>query len=413
MSLRRTTSNPTVVGLLFALALLMAACGSEAGDPSGEASPDAAGTNGEAASPTADDTAGEDAAGESAASCGDSEEWDQLLAAAQDEGEVNVFGPPNPHLREVLPAAFQEAFDIQVNYEGGRTGEFAARMAAERDADVHNQDVILGGANSLYNTIWENGWLGDLRSKLVGEELFEDDNWAIGTMPWMDPDESTILRLSDFVIPTVFINTDLVSESEIEVWEDLLDPKFKGLIVAEDPRESGSGANVPAEFYRQDHLGEDAIRELYLGQEVTVLADSAQAVEDLARGRYHVALAVNPHVIEIARADGLPLDSLIPQDTDKNRSAAYGLMGVAEPAAHPHAAALMANWLACPEGNKIWNEANFTPSSRADVTIESARYEAVNSEESYFDHFAWEHVYGPDALFSQVRDLMIDVLGER
>ena len=39
-------------------------------------------------------------------------------------------------------------------------------------------------------------------------------------------------------------------------------------------------------------------------------------------------------------------------------SAGYGELGLMAKAAHPAAAKLFANWLLCPDGNTVWNEAN-------------------------------------------------------
>ena len=142
--------------LLAVLALFAAACGGDGGTEA--AAPDQPEQQEPAQEAPTADAAGEETPGEEspadggggddgvAPSCGGSEEWDALVAAAQEEGEVVLSGPSTQAVRENLPPAFEEAFGIKMTYDGGRTSETAARMAGERAAGVYSTDVFLGGS---------------------------------------------------------------------------------------------------------------------------------------------------------------------------------------------------------------------------------------------------------------------------
>src|SRR3712207_1054410 len=60
------------------------------------------------------------------------QQWNDLVAAARQEGPLIVLGPPTPELRRRLPEAFQQRFGITVEYTGQASGDFAARLASER-----------------------------------------------------------------------------------------------------------------------------------------------------------------------------------------------------------------------------------------------------------------------------------------
>jgi iron(III) transport system substrate-binding protein len=299
-------------------------------------------------------------------SCGGTAEWDDLVKAAQEEGEVVISGPADTEVSDLLPAAFEDAFGVEVTYVGGSSSELAAKLDAERAADTYSHDVFLGGANTFYTVFYAQKWLADLDDVLIGENLREGDNWVTGEISFEDPDGDKILRISDFQATMLLVNSDLAGD--VDEWNDLLDPAFTGKVASLDPRIPGSAANTASQI--ADVLGRDFVSELYAGQEVAILSDSRQAVDDLARGRYSAVIGPTEADGDEALDLGLPVEWVIPTDAPQHRTASFGLMAVAEPAAHPNAAALMANWLACPQGNEIWTNASGFPSARSDVAIQ-------------------------------------------
>ncbi|HZJ03031.1 MAG TPA: extracellular solute-binding protein [Thermoleophilia bacterium] len=407
----------TRIGALVAvLALFVAACGGEGDSPASAPGTQAPADESPALGATPDDPAettanDEPVDGDVAASCGGSQEWDALVAAAQEEGEVVLNGPATAAVRETLPPAFEEEFGIQMSYDGGRSSEVASRMTAERAAGIHSTDVFLGGAGTMYRTFYGEGMIADLRQLLVGDEIYQDENWAVGSVPFQDPEETYILRISDYESPAVMVNTDSEA-SDVTTWQELLEPSLKGQIVILDPRESGGGNNASALL--METFGEEFVRELYVGQEPTIVTDDRQAVDDLARGRYSVGIALQNQQGDEAIEQGLPIAYVSPTDAPAPRTAGYGLMAVSEPAAHPNAAALLANWLACPEGNKLWTESQNYPSARADVELEDpppyVAERVIEPGREYFDNFGYEF---RTTTFLEVEEYMIELLGER
>src|SRR2546425_3771541 len=72
--------------------------------------------------------------------------WDKVLSAAKKESKVVVWGPPGELIRGAMVQGFTKAFpEIAIEYSGGRGGEQATKLKAERDGGVYSVDVILSG----------------------------------------------------------------------------------------------------------------------------------------------------------------------------------------------------------------------------------------------------------------------------
>ena len=75
--------------------------------------------------------------------------WEKVLSEAKKEGKVVVFGPPGELIRDAMTQGFKRAFpDIVIEYSGGRSGEQATKLKAERDAGIYSGDIFLGGTTT-------------------------------------------------------------------------------------------------------------------------------------------------------------------------------------------------------------------------------------------------------------------------
>jgi iron(III) transport system substrate-binding protein len=332
---------------------------------------------------------------------------DPLVEAAREEGEVVMSGPPDPTVRKELPAAFEDAYGVQLNYVGGRGSEISAKLKSERAAGIYSQDVFVGGGDTMANTYHASGWLVPL-SEVIPEETLSGTDWVRGDVPWVDAEES-ILKLSEYVAMPYVINTEKVDEDEVPTYKELLDPRFKGEIIIGDPTTSGGGANDVGMFMAADGYGEEFVKDLYLGQEPQFTTEDRQAVDALAQGKYSIGQSLNQADVDRAIADGLPLKIVLPEDGMMQVTSGYGLLAVADKAPHPNAAKLLATWLACKDGNAAWNEAYGSLSTRSDVPKPEAAgdYQVVQPGIDYFDTYSWEYLTeGKAAAKAQIKELL-------
>lgn len=330
----------------------------------------------------------------------------QLAQDARDEGEVVMTGTPDGTVRTDVPAAFEEAYGVRVDYIGGRNSEIAARLRSEREAGVYTHDVFAGGGNTMSNTYYGEEWLASLRD-VLDPALLEPGNWRGGGPKWVDPEQSTILQLSNYVDSGVVVNTDEVEEGELESYEDLLDPQWRGKIVSDDPR--GSGGAIYDVGALEQALGRDFVEALYVDQEPTLLTDHRQALDDIARGRYVIGLSLQNAATVEAVADGLPVEEIELEGAPPVITGGTSQLALNNRAPHPNAAALLVNWLVCRQGSSVWMNALQLPSARADVPVPEG-LEATLPEEGgqYYDSSNWE-VLTQDV--ARLEDMMVELLG--
>src|SRR5712692_9699403 len=121
-------SGMRLVAVLSLVALALAGCGPTA----------SSGTVAPAAQPAAGPSASAPAAGapSAAASAGDRAAapagWDEMVAAAKQEGRLVISAPANTIWREQLTAFQKDYPEIQVEYTGGNSRDFWPRVAQER-----------------------------------------------------------------------------------------------------------------------------------------------------------------------------------------------------------------------------------------------------------------------------------------
>ena len=210
--------------------------------------------------------------------------WDSMVAAAKREGQVVLAGPPDPNTRNKLPAAIQQAFGIQVQYLSQNSSQIAARMQSERASNQYALDLMLAGADTVYNTLVARSWLDPLKPALLMPGVADASKWKTGG-PWFrDTKKDTVLQLFNTVTATITLNTQFVQATDIPTAQALLDPKWKGKIASFDPSVNGIGLPVGAALYLSK--GADFMSKLYVGQKVALTQDYKQIADWVAHGSY-------------------------------------------------------------------------------------------------------------------------------
>ncbi|MGW4464773.1 ABC transporter substrate-binding protein [Micromonospora sp. NPDC004704] len=330
---------------------------------------------------------------------------DPLVAAARQEGTVVMSGPPDATVRQKLPAAFEEAYGVPVDYIGTGGSDNAARLRSERQAGIYSQDVFLGGGETMANTYAASNWLAPLTDVLPAD-ILAGDQWRGGKVPFVDPN-SRILKISEYVALPLVINTDLVKPGEISTWKDLLDPKWRGKIAMIDPRRSGGAVYNVGMFLADAGYGESFVQQLYHDQQPVLLTESRQGVDDVARGKYPIGIAFGQADVDTAMADKLPIEVVVPDLLQV--TSGFGFLAVADKMPHPNAGKLLASWLACQGGNAVWNDAYGSISTRTDVTpaADTPKWQIPDPAVTYFNASSWEFLSsGRNAATEKVKSVI-------
>jgi iron(III) transport system substrate-binding protein len=337
-------------------------------------------------------TAADAAAAQTAVAPADWEQqWNELIAGARREGKVVVLAPPDPEVRQALPAAFKNRFGVSLEYIGGRSNESSAKLRTERSAGMYTVDVALSGIQTMATIFHRENMLDPLLPVLILPEVLDGSKWKKGKLWFMDPEQKYILRLFNTLGTLFFVNTRLVKPGEIVNAKDLLDPKWKGKIITHDPTAPGAGSNDAARFYAQ--FGEDFLKKFYVDQKPMISRDRRQVTDALIHGTYAIAFGASSDDLTDLIKEGFPLKAVdtLP-DMPGGTSAGIGEVALLKNAPHPNAAKLFINWIASKEGLEALSRSRRDAVTRNDIDELSYLDHALVPRPGveYFDTYDWE-----------------------
>lgn len=293
-------------------------------------------------------------------------EWDKVVQGARKEGKVVVYSTAPGEMRTALQSGFKEKFGIETEVVSFRGGEMGAKLLNERRAGIYLVDVYMGGSTTPITQLKPTGALEPLDSALLLPEVKDTKAWFGEKLSWIDNDH-TLLMFLGFPVPNLGYNTGLVKPEDIKSYRDLLDPRWKGKIVMNDPTVPGTAAKgfSVIGFHL---LNLDYWRELAKQQPV-ILRDQRVQVEWIAQGKYSVLFFPQSAVItEFIRA-GAPVASFTPAEGTYVTGASGNLAMVNRPP-HPNASKVFVNWVLSREGQTAFSQAFGRQSLRLDVTTE-------------------------------------------
>ncbi len=382
----RIFRNLRLSGAALLLATIATACGSApaAAPPSAKpassapaaaqsAPPAAASSGAPAASKPAAGSASASAAAKPDAQAG----WDQVLAAAKQEGKVMVVTAPGDSYRQVFDA-FKQKYGINVEtMVGGGSADLVPKVNAERQAGQYLQDVIVHSPINMHSGFKQINSLQPLRPALLLPEVLDDSKWIGGfDAGWADKDKSLVYTFVGTLSPTVFVNRDTIPESQLNSIDQLWDPKWKGQIAMDDPRLPSVGALVAATL--SIVKGEDKLRTFYRQQQPALTQDRRQLAEWVIRSRYPIALGVQLPNLQDFVNQGLKIDQVKPLTGDDQAllalSAGTGAISWFDKSPHPNAAKVLINWLLSQEGQALWSKETAYNVRRTDVQPVNAAY---------------------------------------
>jgi iron(III) transport system substrate-binding protein len=278
------------------------------------------------------------------------EEWDKTVKAAEQEGQVVLYSLSETG-DAIANGGFQKKFPkVKISVVSARGGEHVSRLMAERRAGKFLADVGNLGNTSPY-TLYQGKTLDPIASAFILPEVKDDSKWWQGKQQFIDPEGRYILVYVGAPLFLVGYNTKLVSSHAFKSYWDLLDPNWKGKIVAFDPKAGGFAATRDRFFYHNPELGPTFLRRLFSEMALTLYARFPQGEDWLAAGKYSICLCRHQSISE-AKSQGLPVDLIEPASFKEGvgvetRAKTLVLMNQAP---HPNAAKVFLNWFLSREG---------------------------------------------------------------
>jgi iron(III) transport system substrate-binding protein len=309
-------------------------------------------------------------AGSAAAQGGDwKAKWDAVVAAAEKEGKVVVWGPGGSAIRQAQREFEKDFPGIKMEYSGGRGTSMATKLNAQRDGGLFLVDVFINGPTTANFILKPAKALDPLPPVLILPEVTNPKNWWDGGIEYTDKDQKYNIAFFTQVSPQLVYNPKLVKEEEIDTLQKLLNPKFKGKITVNDPSTTGSG--VP--WFRRlwvemgPEKAEDYYRKLR-AQVGAMTRDTRVQVEWVAQGKFAILVAPSTSAFQQLRARGVKFGVLQDfADIKSHTGSSTGTVSLVNKAPHPNAAIVYINWLLSKRGQEVWQGAINVASRRVDV----------------------------------------------
>ena len=321
-------------------------------------------------------------------------EWAAIVEAAKKEGKVVVAGSPDPVMRNDVIPKFTARFGIPIEFIAGRSSQIVSRVETERASGIFSIDLYLAGPDTSANELYNGKMIDPLRPLLVMPEVVDGSKWKSGKVWLADPQEQFVVRAFNSIASLLFVNTDHVKTDEMRHIKDLLNPKWRGKISAEDPTTTGAGANMAARLYSQ--IGEEFVKNLYIEQKVVPTRERRQMSDWLARGTQPICLNCREDDVRPLVKDGFKILEIFELNGIPGTiNGSPWMLTLANKAPHPKAAQVFANWILSKEGLETYAKGYGSATLRAD--IDESYLNPGNLPKKgvkYFDDTDWKWIVG-------------------
>jgi iron(III) transport system substrate-binding protein len=269
--------------------------------------------------------------------------WENTVAAAKKEGRLNFY--VGRYGSEPLLNEFRREFpEIKIFSTNGTGNSLGTRIVSEARAGSVLADLYSGGAVTNFEILYKGKVLDSIKSALILPEVLDESKWFGGKHCYNDPEQRHVfIYIANPTSSSIYFNTNLVSPKDFKSFWDLVNPKWRGKFVSQEPTGTGIGPSLQFFFYHPE-LGPDFLRKLFIDQQVVYSRDRRQMTDWLAQGKF--ALCIGCRDSEKARKQGLPVDEMDMVDWKEGGhiSSGGGSMGFIKGAPHPNAAKVFINW---------------------------------------------------------------------
>ena len=293
-----------------------------------------------------------------------STEWEKIVEAAKKEGRVIVSIPTSAELRKEFESGFQKAYPgIELELNVARGSSNINKIAEEQNAGVRSIDLHIGGTTSIITGLLAPNYLEPVMPSMILPEVKDPKHWWGGHI-WADNAKKYVYSFTAYMTETIWHNTTLAKPEEINSWESLLDPKWKGKIAILDPRSPGSGESNWAFLLK---IKGDQFLAKLAAQEMTVGRNLRQLGEMVARGKAIISIGVSYYTYLPFIKAGLPVKPVSNIKEGYYAGTGSGNLAVLKNAAHPNASKVFVNWLLSKDGQSAMTKALGQPTRRFDV----------------------------------------------
>jgi iron(III) transport system substrate-binding protein len=273
--------------------------------------------------------------------------WDQVVADGKKEGTVvkSAFSP-SVGGEELLNKKFEETYGIKVEESVQRSGDYMARYQAESAANKIGVDVR-SSSSAECRDLAQQGLLQSYGTLPAAEEP---------GVPWIfDPVADAKQGKGDTLTRTnglwfIPVNNRLIPpDQQPKSYKDLADPKYKGMIVMDEPGPVSFGTLWAASSW--DSYGEQYVRDV-LANTKSLSRNGPEAMSQTMQGVYGIYIMANSTaLVDLMKLpEPRPVSLVKPSD---GYMSSTGSWCIAKGAPHPNAAKVYLNYTLTQEAQQI------------------------------------------------------------
>ena len=298
--------------------------------------------------------------------------WDTALAQAKKEGKVVVLGPPGDGIRDAITQGFTKAFpEVTIEFSGGRGGEMATKIKAERDAGLYSVDIVINGVSTADAYFKPMKALDPIEPALILPEVTDPKYWRDNRLEFSDRSTRLDLIFSTQTNVPVIFNLAQVKAEEVDELYKLLDPKWKGKVAVQDPIPSGTGNGVFRWLWHV--LGPEKAMDFYRkirAQAGAVDRDQRRQIEWVAQGKFPLNFGPGTVMYQLQQR-GLKFGVVSEfKDYGSYLTPGFGSAMLINQAPHPNASKVFLNWLLRKDGQTAFSKGMGYVSRRVDVATD-------------------------------------------
>lgn len=259
--------------------------------------------------------------------------WEDVVARAQEEGTVSLYGAVSQDVLTSIQEGFEEEYGIAVEALQANAGPQHERVSQSVQAGQVQVDVLLNNDTPFLDELVDMGGVLQDVGDSPNRESFPEEWWP-GDYP----------LVASFT-QAVLVNTDAVDPASITSWDDLLAPEYRDRI-AVITGASGLGALT---FYANlvDSQGEEYLQRLAT-QNPVVVATSTEGSQMVASGDKDIYLNNVAYNTVPLKRQGAPVEDVYLPPVSVVSYAAVAM----QDGPHPAAGRVLVDWLLSEQGQQ-------------------------------------------------------------
>ena len=319
-------------------------------------------------------------------------EWDDLIVAAREEGELLIVGGGATIVYRPVFKYFGDKFGIEVRSSGGSSRQIVDRVLAERSVGRYTIDLFISGLSTSTERLIPNGVLQPIAPLLFLPEVNDLSNWYGNRRVYVDPDKKYVISFSASagnVLINATLNTNNISADEARTIRSVWDFLNTDWNIVSTPITRGGPAGSYTTLWWHPDTGPAFVEAWMRHPNITWMAEPRAIQTGLIRGTYdadimtasvggetQALIDAGAPIIEIENVPGVAenwTDAVVLSGTQSR-----DIMSAVDNPLHPNAQKLFVNWWLSKEGQTQMHV--LTTARRPDQSLRTDVTEMGNSE---------------------------------